>query len=95
LTHSQSIKATITKAESHRTRSNLLAVKVETTPERFPRTLLFAAASAILVTLEPVSVGSRGRWTLAIVARARGIDDRADPMILILTHHVGMAIIGH
>jgi hypothetical protein len=43
LTHSQIIIAIITKAEWHRTGSDLLAVKTETTTERFPCALLFAA----------------------------------------------------
>jgi hypothetical protein len=69
--------ASITKAGSHSTSSDLSAVKAEITPERFPRHLLFTAAGAILVTREPVSVGPRGRWTGAVVAAVRGIDDRA------------------
>jgi hypothetical protein len=52
---------TIAKAESHSTRSDLSAVKVEITTKHFPRPLLFAAANAILVTGQPFSVGSRGR----------------------------------
>jgi hypothetical protein len=95
LTHSQSIIVIITKAESHSIRSNLSAVKVEITAEGFPRALLFAAADAILVTGQPVSVGSRRRRTAAVVAAARGIDGRADAEILILIHPIGMAPIGH
>jgi hypothetical protein len=52
------------KAESQSTRSDLLA-KAEITTEQFLRTLLFGTADAILVTREPVSVGPRGRWTVA------------------------------
>jgi hypothetical protein len=49
--------ATITKVESHSTRTDVSDVKTEITRDRFPRALLFAAADAILVTREPVSVG--------------------------------------
>jgi hypothetical protein len=49
-THSQSIIATMSNAESHSTRGDLSAVKAETTPEHFSRALLFAVANAILVT---------------------------------------------
>jgi hypothetical protein len=87
--------ATITKAESHNTRNDLSAVKADITTERFLRPLLFAAADAILETRKPVSVGPRGRWTVAIVAAARGIDDRADAAPLILVHPIGMAAHGH
>jgi hypothetical protein len=62
------IIATITKAKWHSARSDLPAVKAEITTERFPHTLLFAAADAILVSREPVSVGPRGRWIGAAVA---------------------------
>jgi hypothetical protein len=75
--------------------SDLSAVKSEITPERFPRALLFAAAEAILVTREPVSVGPCRRWTVAIVVAARGINDRADAMTLILIHPIGMAPVRH
>jgi hypothetical protein len=88
--HSLIIIATITKAESHSTRTDVSALKAEITPERIPHALLFAAADAILVTREPVSVGSHGRWTVAVVAAARGIDDRADSATLILIHAIGM-----
>jgi hypothetical protein len=71
------------------------AVKVEITTECFPGALLFAAAEATLVTRQPVSVGLRGRWTVAVVAATRGIDDRADSATLILIHPIGMAPIGH
>jgi hypothetical protein len=93
--HSLIIIAIAKKAEWHRTRSDLPAVKVEITPERFPRPLLFAAADPIFVTREPVSVGPRGRSTVAIVAGARGINDQADAATLILIHPIGMAPIGH
>jgi hypothetical protein len=56
---------------------------------------LFAAADAILVTREPVSVGPGGRWTVAAVAAARGLDDREDGATLILIHPIGMAQIGY
>jgi hypothetical protein len=69
--HSQSIIATITKAESHGTRSDLSAVKAEITTERFHRALLFGAADAILVTREPVSVGPHERRTAAVVPAER------------------------
>jgi hypothetical protein len=82
-THSQIIIATIKKAESHSNHNDLPAAEAEITPERFPRALLFAAADAILVIREPVSVGPRGRWTVAVV---RGIDNRADAATLILIH---------
>jgi hypothetical protein len=95
LTHSLSSIATITEAESHSTRSDLSAVKAEITPEHFPRALLVAAADAILMNREPVSIGSRGRSTVAVLAVARGIDDRADAATLILIHPIGMAPIGH
>jgi hypothetical protein len=63
---------TITKAKPHSTRSDLSAIKDEKTTGRFPRALLFAAADAILVTREPVSVGARGRWTVAVVVVMTG-----------------------
>jgi hypothetical protein len=56
---------------------------------------LFAAPDAIFVTRKPVSVGPRGRWTVAAVLTARGIDDRADAATLMLMHPIGMAPIGH
>jgi hypothetical protein len=58
----QEVVASITKAESHSTHSDLSAVKAEITTERFPHGLLFTAADAILVTCELVPVGVRGRW---------------------------------
>jgi hypothetical protein len=60
----QVIITTITEADSHIARSDLLAVKAEITTERFPRALSFAAADVILGTRQPVSVGPRGRWTV-------------------------------
>jgi hypothetical protein len=93
--HSLIIIATNTKAESHRTRTVLSVVKADITPERFPRSLLFAAADPILVTHQPVSVGSRGRSTVAVVAGARGINDPEDAATLILIHPIGIAPIGH
>jgi hypothetical protein len=98
LTYSQSIIATIPKAKSQSTRSDLSAVKAEITTEPFPRALLFAAAEAIRVTGEPLSVGPRGRWTGAVEAAeaaACGIGDRVDAATLILIHPIGMATIGH
>jgi hypothetical protein len=77
-THSQIIIATITKAESHSTRSDLLAVEVEITRECLSQALLFAAAGASRMARESVSVGSCGRWTAEAVAAARRIDNRAD-----------------
>jgi hypothetical protein len=94
-THSQRVIATITKAESQSTRSGLSAVKAEITTERFPRALVLAPADGILVTREPVWVGPRGRWTAAVVAAARVIDDRTDAATLFLIHPIGMAPIGH
>jgi hypothetical protein len=43
-------------------------VKAEITLGRFPGALLFAAADAILVTREPVSVVPLGGWAVAAVA---------------------------
>jgi hypothetical protein len=94
-TQPQIIIAAITKAESHSTRSDPPDVKAEITTERFPRSLLFAAADAIPATRQTVSVGHHGRWTVAIVAAARGTDDRADAATLISIHPIGMAPIGH
>jgi hypothetical protein len=71
-THSLIIIATIKKAESHSNHNDLPAAEAEITPEHFPRALLFATADAILVTREPVSVGPRGRWTVAVVASITG-----------------------
>jgi hypothetical protein len=85
----------IGKAESGSTRSDLPAVEAETTTEHLPCAFLFAAADAILVTREPVSVGPRGRRTVAIVAGAHGINGRADAATLILIHPIGMARIEH
>jgi hypothetical protein len=93
--HSQVIIATTAKAESNSTCGDLSAVKVQITPERVSRALLFAAADAILVTRQPASVGQRGRSTVAVVVAAPGIDDGADAATLILIHPIGMAPIGH
>jgi hypothetical protein len=90
-THSQIIIATIAKAEWHSTRSDLSAVKAGITTEPLPRALLFATADAILVTRQPVSAGSRGRWTVAVVAVVRGIDDRAEAAESILIDPIGVA----
>jgi hypothetical protein len=91
-THSQIIIVTIAKTEWHSTGSNLSAVKAGITAERLPRALLFAAADAILVTRQPVSVGLRGRWTVAVVAVVRGIDDRAEAAASILIHPIGVVL---
>jgi hypothetical protein len=85
------IIATIAKAESHSTCSDISAVKAEITTERFPRVLVFAVSDAILVTREPVLVCPRGRWTMAIVAGPHGLNDRAGAATLILIHPIGMA----
>jgi hypothetical protein len=95
LTHSQSIFATITKAESPSTRSDQSAVKAESTTKYFPRSLALSAADAILATREPVSVRLHGRWTAAVAAAAGGIDDRAEVATLILIHPIGMTPIRH
>jgi hypothetical protein len=94
-THSQIVIATVTKSESPSSGSNLSAVKAETTRERFRRALLFAAADAILVTHPNRLVGHGGRWTAAVVARARGIDDLAEAAALTLIHPIGTVRIGH
>jgi hypothetical protein len=94
-THFLIVIATITKAESHSTRSDRPAVKAEITTERFPRAFLFAAADKILVTRQPGLVGPRGQWTIAVVATEGGIDDRAEAATLILIHPIGMARTGH
>jgi hypothetical protein len=97
-THSLIIISTITKAESHSTRSDISATKAEIAIDRFPHAVLFTAADLIVVTRESVLVSPRRRWTgsvVAIVAAAHGIDDRADAATLILIHLIGMASMGH
>jgi hypothetical protein len=95
LTHSLIVIESISKAESHSTGSDLSTVKAEITTEHFPRALLFAAADPILVTRDPVFVGLWGHWTVAVVATARGIDNRADAATLTLIHPVRITPIGH
>jgi hypothetical protein len=77
-------------SECYSTRSDLPAVGAEITTEHCCHALLFAAAGAILVTRQPVSVGHRGRSAVA-----RGIDNQADAATFILIHPLGVVPIGH